>query len=85
MAVVWGRVIASSQRSWAGLSPMSSDFRSLIATVFDAEDSVGLARFGHEFHGLSYRPQPDPEDDPLVVLADRAGHPFCLIRPPDRD
>jgi len=137
---------------------MLSDFPSLIATVLDAEDSVGLARFWHEFLGLSYRPQQGPEDDPqfivldgpdgdpqlavqqvgslppatwpvgdipqqmhldllvrtaedqqrqidravergarvlddrrsnaddpLVVLADPAGHPFCLIRPPDRD
>ena len=85
MAVVWGRVIASRRHSWARLSPMSSDFPSLIATVLDAEHSVELPRFAHEFHRLSYRPQPGPEDDPLVVLADPAGHPLCLIRPPDQD
>lgn len=136
---------------------MSADLPTIIATVLDAEDSVALASFWHEFLGLSYRPQQGPEDDPhfivldgrdgdpklaiqqvdslppaswpvgdvpqqmhldvlvrsaeeqqrhldralergarvlddrrddandpLVVLADPAGHPFCLIRPPDR-
>ena len=27
----------------------------------------------------------DNADDPLVVMADPAGHPFCLIRPPHRN
>lgn len=56
---------------------MGDRYPRLIAPCLDAEDSRALARGATLLDDRS-----DDDGDPLVVMADPAGHPFCLIAPP---
>ena len=62
------------------------DYPQLLHTVLDTTDCRGLAEFYRSLLGLSYRPGDEPPSDgsaddsePLYVLADPAGHPFCIF------
>ena len=65
----------------------------LMHTALDATDCRGLAEFYRQFLRLRYRPgdelgatllydRSDDDGEPLYVLADPAGHPFCLLLSP---
>lgn len=47
----------------------------LLHTAIDARDCRGLAEFYRDLRGLHHR----AGEDPLYVMADPAGHPFCLL------
>ncbi|HEU4677042.1 MAG TPA: hypothetical protein VFS29_13685 [Motilibacteraceae bacterium] len=64
-----------------------SDFPRLVQPVLDTTDARALAEFYRRLLGLCYRSGDEPPregaaddpDEPLYVLADPAGHPFCLF------